>query len=85
MPQTFAMEFKFPLDPFQQHAVAAISRDENVLVTAKTGSGKTLAFVLPMLRHIVDQRALEAGEGPIALLLTPTRELALQIHRGANR
>jgi superfamily II RNA helicase len=42
MPQKFAMEFKFPLDPFQQHAVAAISRDENVLVTAKTGSGKTL-------------------------------------------
>jgi superfamily II RNA helicase len=35
------MEFKYPLDPFQQHAVAAISRDENVLVTAKTGSGKT--------------------------------------------
>jgi superfamily II RNA helicase len=42
MPATFAAEFKFPLDPFQQHAVAAISRDENVLVTAKTGSGKTL-------------------------------------------
>lgn len=36
------MDFKFPLDPFQQHAVAAISRSENVLVTAKTGSGKTL-------------------------------------------
>ena len=35
------MEFKYPLDTFQQHAVAAISRDENVLVTAKTGSGKT--------------------------------------------
>ncbi len=42
MPQTTAMEFKHSLDPFQQHAVAAISRDENVLVTAKTGSGKTL-------------------------------------------
>jgi len=42
MPETFAAEFKWPLDPFQQHAVAAISRDENVLVTAKTGSGKTL-------------------------------------------
>jgi len=42
MPEKTAMEFKFPLDPFQQHAVAAISRDENVLVTAKTGSGKTL-------------------------------------------
>jgi superfamily II RNA helicase len=34
--------FGFPLDPFQKHAIAAISRDENVLVTAKTGSGKTL-------------------------------------------
>ena len=41
MPQSPAMEFKYPLDTFQQHAVAAISRDENVLVTAKTGSGKT--------------------------------------------
>ncbi len=42
MPETPAMSFPFPLDPFQQHAVAAISRHENVLVTAKTGSGKTL-------------------------------------------
>jgi superfamily II RNA helicase len=42
LPQNLAMDFKFPLDPFQQHAIAAISRDENVLVTAKTGSGKTL-------------------------------------------
>lgn len=41
-PTTLATEFKFPLDPFQKHAIAAISRDENVLVTAKTGSGKTL-------------------------------------------
>jgi superfamily II RNA helicase len=42
MPQTLAIQYSFPLDPFQQHAIAAISRDENVLVTAKTGSGKTL-------------------------------------------
>lgn len=34
--------FDFPLDPFQKHAIHAISNDENVLVTAKTGSGKTL-------------------------------------------
>lgn len=34
--------YTFPLDPFQQHAVCAIAKDENVMVCAKTGSGKTL-------------------------------------------
>jgi superfamily II RNA helicase len=34
--------YTFPLDPFQQHAITAIAKDENVLVCAKTGSGKTL-------------------------------------------
>jgi len=42
LPSDLAQTYKYPLDPFQQHAIAAISRDENVLVTAKTGSGKTL-------------------------------------------
>lgn len=42
MPEILAYEYTFPLDPFQQHAISAISRNENVLVTAKTGSGKTL-------------------------------------------
>jgi len=37
-----AHPYTFPLDPFQQHAIAAIANDENVLVCAKTGSGKTL-------------------------------------------
>lgn len=32
---------------------------------AKTGSGKTLAFVLPMLRHILDQPPIEEGDGPV--------------------
>jgi len=38
----FVNPYTFPLDAFQQHAFAAISNDENVLVCAKTGSGKTL-------------------------------------------
>lgn len=42
LPATLATTYQYPLDHFQQHAIAAISRDENVLVTAKTGSGKTL-------------------------------------------
>jgi len=37
-----AHPYTFPLDPFQQHSISAIAKDENVLVCAKTGSGKTL-------------------------------------------
>lgn len=48
---------------------------------AETGSGKTLAYVLPMLRHIRDQRPIEEGDGPISLIIAPTRELVLQIYR----
>ena len=44
---------------------------------AETGSGKTLAYVMPMIRHIRDQRPLADGDGPIALVLAPTRELVL--------
>lgn len=47
---------------------------------AKTGSGKTLAFLLPMFRHIMDQPPLDTGDGPIAIIMTPTRELATQIY-----
>jgi len=39
---TLVTDYSWSLDPFQQHAIAAIHREENVLVTAKTGSGKTL-------------------------------------------
>jgi len=48
---------------------------------AKTGSGKTLAFVLPMLRHIKDQPPLMQGDGPIGLVMAPTRELVQQISK----
>lgn len=41
-PETPSYDYTFPLDPFQQHAISAIHKHENVLVTAKTGSGKTL-------------------------------------------
>jgi len=52
---------------------------------AETGSGKTAAFLLPMLVHIMDQPELREGEGPIAIIMAPTRELAEQIHREARR
>lgn len=69
------------LTPIQAQAIPAIMSGRDVIGVAKTGSGKTMAFLLPMLRHIKDQRPLESGEGPIALIMTPTRELAVQIYR----
>ena len=52
---------------------------------AKTGSGKTLAFLIPMFRHILDQPRLEPGDGPIAIIMTPTRELATQIYQQCRK
>ena len=46
---------------------------------ARTGSGKTLSFGLPAIVHILAQPRLKRGDGPIALVLAPTRELAVQI------
>jgi len=46
---------------------------------AETGSGKTLAFLLPAIVHINAQPYLSKGDGPIAMILAPTRELACQI------
>ncbi|CZT01586.1 probable Pre-mRNA-processing ATP-dependent RNA helicase prp5 [Rhynchosporium agropyri] len=65
----------------QMQAVPAIMSGRDVIGVAKTGSGKTIAFLLPMFRHIRDQRPLEGSDGPIGLIVTPTRELATQIHK----
>jgi len=46
---------------------------------ARTGSGKTLGFIMPGIVHINHQERLERGDGPIVLVLAPTRELAQQI------
>ncbi|KAK5634452.1 hypothetical protein RRF57_010165 [Xylaria bambusicola] len=67
--------------PIQMQAFPAIMSGRDVIGVAKTGSGKTLAFLLPMFRHIKDQSPLKENEGPIGLVMTPTRELATQIHR----
>jgi hypothetical protein len=65
----------------QAQAIPAIMSGRDVIGVAKTGSGKTIAFLLPLFRHIKDQRPLEQMEGPIAVVMTPTRELAVQIHK----
>ncbi|KAM6970272.1 putative ATP-dependent RNA helicase DDX46 isoform 2-T2 [Aplochiton taeniatus] len=71
--------------PIQTQAIPAIMSGRDLIGIAKTGSGKTIAFLLPMFRHILDQRPLEDGEGPISVIMTPTRELALQITKECKK
>ncbi|CAF1195253.1 unnamed protein product [Rotaria magnacalcarata] len=52
---------------------------------ALTGSGKTLAFVLPAIIHASHQEFVRPGEGPIVLIMAPTRELVQQIYSVANQ
>ena len=63
--------------------VALSGRD--LIGIAETGSGKTLAFLLPAIVHINAQPAIRRGEGPIALVLAPTRELAVQIQQECKK
>jgi len=58
---------------------------QDVIGIAKTGSGKTLAFLLPAIVHINAQPLLKPGDGPIVLILAPTRELAVQIKGEADK
>ena len=61
----------------QSWPVALSGRD--VIGIARTGSGKTCAYILPAIVHINAQPFLNKGDGPIVLVLAPTRELANQI------
>ncbi|HEY1115632.1 MAG TPA: DEAD/DEAH box helicase [Chitinophagaceae bacterium] len=62
------------LNPMQEAALETIDNEENVVILSATGSGKTLAFLLPIL-HRLDASVKE----PQALIIAPSRELALQI------
>jgi len=66
----------------QSWPIAMAGRD--LVGIAQTGSGKTLAYILPALVHITYQEKLQRGDGPIALVLAPTRELAQQIQAVAT-
>mmetsp|Transcript_2454 Transcript_2454/g.5611 ORF Transcript_2454/g.5611 Transcript_2454/m.5611 type:complete len:1394 (-) Transcript_2454:333-4514(-) len=76
--------FEKPL-PIQAQTLPIIMSGRDCIGIAKTGSGKTLAFVLPMLRHIKDQPPLMQGDGPIGLIMAPTRELVQQISKEARK
>ena len=68
------LQFNTPT-PIQERAVPAALEGRDVLGSAQTGTGKTAAFLLPLLTHL----SKEGHEDRIALVVTPTRELAQQV------
>lgn len=62
--------------PVQSESIPPAIAGSDVVATAQTGTGKTLAFVLPLLQSL----SANPGQGVGGLILTPTRELAIQIH-----
>ncbi len=69
--------------PIQQEAIPPLLEGRDVLAQAATGTGKTAAFALPIL-HAIAAEATKGG-GPVALILVPTRELAMQLAEAVHR
>jgi ATP-dependent RNA helicase RhlE len=63
--------------PVQAAAIPPAMEGKDVLATAETGTGKTLAFLLPAMERLL----ASTGKHPAVLILTPTRELALQVEK----
>ncbi|MFT7803986.1 putative ATP-dependent RNA helicase DDX17 [Arapaima gigas] len=74
--------FKEPT-PIQAQGFPLALSGRDMVGIAQTGSGKTLAYLLPAIVHINHQPYLERGDGPICLVLAPTRELAQQVQQVA--
>ncbi len=62
--------------PVQEQAIPAVLAGKDVLAAAQTGTGKTAAFLLPVLNDLPHHGK---AKGPLCLIVTPTRELAIQI------
>jgi len=65
--------------PIQTRAIPRLLAGKDLLGIAQTGTGKTAAFAVPLLQHLAAKRHPAVAKGTRALILAPTRELALQI------
>ena len=68
--------------PVQTQAIPVVLSGRDLLARAQTGTGKTAAFGLPMIDRLLVRGGVPAGtRKPRGLVLVPTRELALQVHK----
>ncbi|XP_065646684.1 probable ATP-dependent RNA helicase DDX4 isoform X2 [Hydra vulgaris] len=77
----FKLFYKKPT-PVQKSAIPLMIQGLDLVVCAQTGSGKTAAFLIPIIVKVLSKPTTKQ---PYAFILTPTRELAIQIHRDAVR
>ena len=70
--------------PIQKQAIPELLAGHDIMASAQTGTGKTAAFMLPALHHLATPSKINC-RGPRILVLTPTRELALQVSEAANK
>ncbi|KAI0243712.1 ATP-dependent RNA helicase dbp2 [Massospora cicadina] len=82
--EILALGFEAPT-PIQSQGWPMAMSGRDVVGIAQTGSGKTLAYALPAIVHINAQPLLKPGDGPIVLVLAPTRELACQIQSECSK
>ena len=66
--------------PIQAAACPQILAGRDIIGIARTGSGKTAAFIWPIIFHCLKQLDLQEGDGPMVIILAPTRELSQQIY-----
>jgi len=72
--------------PIQEYTIPLILDGKDVIASAQTGTGKTAAFALPILQLLYDkQNEGKSGKKTRALVISPTRELAIQINENFNR
>ena len=75
--------------PIQRQAIPIGLTNRDIIGVAETGSGKTCAFLIPLLEWIMSlpkqTRVEEADQGPYAIIMAPTRELAQQIEEESNK
>lgn len=69
----------------QSQAWPVVLQGRDLIGIARTGSGKTLGFIMPAIVHVMAQDVLHKGDGPIVLVLAPTRELAVQIQEETKK
>ncbi|MCV2401973.1 DEAD/DEAH box helicase [Marinomonas sp. C2222] len=81
---TDALGYQAPT-PIQEKAIPIILEKKDLMAGAQTGTGKTAAFALPLIHNVLLRKKTQPESVIQTLVLTPTRELALQVHESFER